>query len=156
MKFIDKIEEYIMIITFPLMVLFITLSTTFRYFELGSIPWAEEASRYLMILMAFAGISLGFKNNSHIGMSFIVDRMPSKIRRWFILLRNILIVGFGLLTSYYTFIIIQNQMKFVQKSSSLGIPMWCVYMSMFWGSIMIMIRAIQAAIVKEEENQEVL
>jgi TRAP-type C4-dicarboxylate transport system permease small subunit len=156
MKFLDKIEEYIMIIAFPLMVLFITLSTTFRYFELGSIPWAEEASRYLMILMAFAGISLGFKNNSHIGMSFIVDKMPPEIRKWFIMLRNIIIVGFGLLTSYYTFEIIQKQLKFVQKSPSMGLPMWCVYMPMLWGSIMIIIRAIQAVIVKKEESQEVL
>lgn len=153
---LDKIEEYIIIIAFPLMVLFIILATAFRYFELGSINWAEEAARYLMILLAFGGISLGFKSNYHLGLSFFVNKMPIKYQKLLIWLRAILIVGFGLLVTYYTFLIVKTQMKFSQVSASMGIPMWCVYSEMLWGSIMIIIRSIQAAIVKIEEDREVL
>ena len=62
-KIFGHLEEIVLLITFPLMTVITLLGTSVRYFELGSMTWSEEAARYLMIIAAFAGISLGFREN---------------------------------------------------------------------------------------------
>ena len=76
MKYLNRLEEGILLITFPLMTVITLLGTSVRYFQLGTLTWSEEAARYLMILAAFAGISLGFRENSHLGLSFFMERSP--------------------------------------------------------------------------------
>ena len=75
-KIFGHLEEIVLLITFPLMTVITLLGTSVRYFELGSMTWSEEAARYLMIIAAFAGISLGFRENSHLGLSFFMDIIP--------------------------------------------------------------------------------
>jgi C4-dicarboxylate transporter DctQ subunit len=145
LKKLDKIENYILMITMPLMLFFIFMATVFRYFELGSLTWAEEASRYLMIWLAFAGISLGFKKNAHLGLSFVVDRFSEKNQKVIYFIRALLIILFGVMVCYNTFLLINTQIKNPQISPAMGIPIWWVYSSVLFGSLMIIIRTLQMA-----------
>lgn len=145
LKKLDKIENYILMITMPLMLFFIFMATVFRYFELASLTWAEEASRYLMIWLAFAGISLGFKKNAHLGLSFVVDRFSEKNQKVIYFIRALLIILFGVMVCYNTFLLINTQIKNPQISPAMGIPIWWVYSSVLFGSLMIIIRTLQMA-----------
>ncbi|MET3696998.1 C4-dicarboxylate transporter DctQ subunit [Bacillus oleivorans] len=142
---LDRLEEYILIITFPLMLLFVFAGTIFRYFEIGSLTWAEEAARYLMIWLAFAGIGLGFKKNVHLGLSFFVNKFPTAVQKFLFFVRAAFIILFGGLITYYTSILVSNQMQNTQLSPALGIPIWLVYSAILFGSIMIIIRTVQMA-----------
>lgn len=139
---LDNIEEYILVVTFPLMLLFIFLATLFRYFQLGSLTWAEEAARYLMIWLAFAGISYGFKTNAHLGLSFFVKRFSLNLQRKLFYIRGVFIVLFGIVVSYFAFLLINDQISNNQLSSVMGIPIWLVYLSILFGSVMIVIRTV--------------
>ena len=156
MKFLTnhlkKFEEYIICITFPIMVILVVLATAVRYFQIGSIPWAEEAARYLMIAMVFAGIALGFRDNTHLGMSFIVNSLPESMQKIMIWIRTVLIIAFSILTGYFTLEIIKKQMQFPQASPSMHIPMWIVYSIMLVGSVLMVIRTIQAALCPMKDN----
>lgn len=149
---INNIENYILLITFPLMVIFVMLSTVFRYFELGSLTWAEEASRYLMIWLAFAGIGLGFKNNTHLGLSFIVKKFNFKVQKFFHYLRALLILTFGLIVTYYSMILVNTQIMNPQISPGLGIPIWYAYVAVLFGGILIIVRTIQMSLVPFTEK----
>ncbi len=151
---LNKIENYILIITLPLMLLMIFTATVFRYFELGSMTWAEEAARYLMIWLAFAGISIGFKTNSHLGLSFFVDRFPENVQKVLFTFRAIFIILFGSLYSYYTYLIIRSQIRYPQISPAMGLPMWWVYSAILFGSIMIIVRTLQMALIKVRDKEE--
>jgi len=140
---INNIENYILLITFPLMLLFVFSATVSRTFDLGSIMWAEEASRYLMIWLAFAGIGLGFKKNAHLGLSFVVNKFSQKVQRILYFVRAIIIALFGVLISYYTYSLIMTQIYNPQLSPSLGIPIWWVYLAILFGSVLIIIRSLQ-------------
>lgn len=150
---LNQIEEYILMITFPLMLLFVFSATISRYFQIGSLTWAEEAARYLMIWLAFAGISLGFKKNAHLGLSFFVNRFSYLGQKILYFVRAILILVFGVLISYYTALIIINQMSNPQLSPSMGIPIWWVYLAILFGSIMIILRTIQMVVVAVKEDE---
>jgi C4-dicarboxylate transporter DctQ subunit len=154
LKNLDKVEIYIIVITLPLMLLFVFLSTVFRYFELGSLTWAEEASRYLMIWLAFAGISWGFKRNAHLGLSFVVDKFSEKNQKVIYFIRAALIILFGTVVSYYTFLLITTQIKNPQISPAMGIPIWWVYSSELFGSLMIIIRTLQMAFIEVKNKEE--
>ncbi|WP_203553618.1 TRAP transporter small permease [Bacillus sp. B15-48] len=143
---LDNIEIYILNIAFPLMVLFIFLATVFRYLGIGSITWAEEASRYLMIWLAFAGIGLGFKHNAHLGLSFVVNLLPKPLQKAAYYLRAVLIILFGGIVFYYSYLVVVSQMNNGQLSPSLGIPVWSVYASLLLGSALIVIRTLQLLI----------
>ncbi|MEA4816445.1 MAG: TRAP transporter small permease [Lachnospiraceae bacterium] len=156
-KYIGKIEECILLVTFPAMTIITLAGTTVRYLHLGSLTWSEEAARYLMIVTAFAGISMGFRENSHLGLSFFVNVLPKGAQKVIFVIRTLLIVLFGLLISYFSFSMIQKQMALTQLSPAMRIPMWIIYVPMFLGCILLTIRTVQSAIKKGfSDNQEVL
>ena len=141
----NRLEEYIMIIIFPIMVAMVFGATVVRYFRLGSVPWADEASRYLMILLVFVGAAYGFRRNTHLGVSFIVDRLPKRLHTLCLWLRAAILMGFAVLMLYSTTILIQVQMGFVQRTAALQLPMHGVYFIMLIGWILIITRIAQAA-----------
>jgi len=150
---LDKLDDYIISILFPLMLLFVCLSVIFRYFRLGPLPWTDEASRYLMIWVVFAGISSAFKTNSHLGLNFFVDRF-FKNKKVFYFIRATLIILFGVFLLYNSFLIIKLQIKYPQFSSTMGIPMWWVYSSLLYGSAMIIIRILQKSFIIIKNNKD--
>lgn len=145
-KFLTNIEEYILLVTLPLMTVIVVAATAVRYFELGSLSWSEEAARYLMIISAYAGISIGFKDDTHLGMSFVVDFLPPKFYKAIRILRDFIIIFFSFAFTYFSFSIVSRQRVTHQASASMGIPMWIVYSSMLIGFILISFRSIQLLI----------
>ena len=132
-----------MLVTFPLMLVIVLAATFTRFFNLFSMPWGEEAARYLMIWLGFAGIGYGFKKNAHLGLSFVVDRCPDWLRKPLALIRFLLIILFGVLIAWFSFKILQKQFKFSQISPSLHMPMWAVYLAVFTGGVLTAVRAAQ-------------
>ena len=143
MKHLDKIEEYIMLVTFPVMLIIVLAATFTRYLNLFSMPWGEEAARYLMIWLGFAGIGYGFKKNAHLGLSFVVDKCPPWLQKPLVFIRFLLIIVFGVLIAWFSFQILQKQFRFVQISPSLHMPMWAVYLAVFTGGVLTAVRGAQ-------------
>ena len=155
-KVLDHFEEIVLLITFPLMTIITIMGTTVQYLELGTLTWSEEASRYLMIIGAFAGISLGFRENSHLGLSFFMDIVPPKLKPYFRIIRTIAMVIFSILMMYLAYKLVMNQMKLSQKSAAMQLPMWRMYMVLLLGFILMLVRIVQAFFKHKEEHQEVL
>ncbi|GHU03618.1 C4-dicarboxylate ABC transporter permease [Betaproteobacteria bacterium] len=143
MKHLDRIEEYIMLVTFPVMFVIVLVATFSRYLNLFSMSWGEEVARYLMIWLGFAGIGYGFKKNAHLGLSFVVDKCPAALRRFLVLVRALLIILFGVLISWFSYLILSKQFAFSQHSPSLGIPMWAIYLAVFVGGVLTIVRTTQ-------------
>lgn len=144
--FISNFEEYVLMITLPLMTLITVAGTTVRYLELGSLTWSEEAARYLMIISAYAGISLGFKHDTHLGMGFVMEKLPKQISFIFRIIRNVIILFFALGFSYFSFGMVTRLQNVRQVSPAMQIPMWVVYTPMVVGFLLVSVRAIQMII----------
>ncbi len=132
-----------MLVTFPLMLGIVLAATFTRFFNLFSMPWGEELARYLMVWLGFAGIGYGFKKNAHLGLSFVVDRCPPALRGVLMVVRALFIILFGLLISWFSYKILSKQFSFHQISPSLHMPMWAVYLAVFFGGVMTVVRAAQ-------------
>ena len=156
MKYLNRLEEGILLITFPLMTVITLLGTSVRYFQLGTLTWSEEAARYLMILAAFAGISLGFRENSHLGLSFFMEHMPKALKPVFHVIRFVFMLIFSVLMIFLSWQLVSTQMSVKQFSAAMHLPMWVVYLPIFLGVILMLIRILQAFITHKAEQEEVL
>lgn len=153
---LNRLEEIVLLITFPLMTVITLMGTTVRYFELGTMTWSEEAARYLMIIAAFAGISLGFRENSHLGLSFFMDVMPEKLKPFFRVFRFIILILFSVLMIFLAYQLVVIQMNVSQFSAAMHISMWKVYAVLLLGFILMLVRIVQAFLKHTEDKQEVL
>lgn len=141
----DRIEEYILLVIFPVMVITVFVATCVRYLTTFSIPWAEELARYCMVWIAYIGASLGLKRNAHIGVEVFVSLLPPPVRKVFSHIRTGVIILFNLLIAYYAFIIIQSQIATEQVSPALNIPIWFAYAAIPVGMLLMIVRCVQAA-----------
>jgi hypothetical protein len=86
-RWLDNIEEYILLVLFPLMVIVVFVATCVRYLTVMSLPWAEEVARYSMVWIAYIGASLGIKRNAHLGVEAVLLLLPQGTRKYFDYLR---------------------------------------------------------------------
>ena len=86
--------EAIIAIALGLMTGALMLQVLARYVLHVSIPWTEEVSRYLLVLMTFVGAALALRDRQHIAITFLLDRLPNTQRIWMDLLFNVLIMLF--------------------------------------------------------------
>ena len=142
-RWLDNIEEYILLVLFPLMVIVVFVATCVRYLTVMSQPWAEEVARYSMVWIAYIGASLGIKRNAHLGVEAVLLLLPQGTRKYFDYLRYLIIILFNVLIAYYTFQIIQSQISTEQVSPSLRIPMWFAYGAVPVGAVLMAWRCIQ-------------
>ncbi|MCY6484131.1 TRAP transporter small permease [Clostridium aestuarii] len=153
-RFFDRIEEYILIILFPLMTLIVFAATVSRYLNLVSMPWSEELARYIMAWMAYIGASLGVKRSAHLGVEVIVNLFPERLKKFAGILRVVIILLFNVLVIMFSYKIIMHQIKIEQLSPAMGIPIWVAYLSVPVGSFMMCIRSIQIVIKQNTSKEE--
>ncbi len=142
-RWLENIEEYILIVLFPLMVIVVFVATCVRYLTVMSLPWAEEVARYSMVWIAYIGASLGIKRNSHLGVEAVLLLFPKSARIFFDYLRYAIIILFNVLIAYFMLQIIQSQISTEQVSPSLRIPMWFAYGAIPVGSVLMAWRCVQ-------------
>jgi len=83
------------------LVLDVWLGVFVRYVLPLPVTFTEEAARYLMIWMALLAVSCGIARREHIGVQFLFDRFPRPVRRWMLLVLDILAFGFFALLLFY-------------------------------------------------------
>ena len=151
-KFFDHIEEYMLIILLPLMVVLVFTATMTRYLQLFPMPWSEELARYIMVWLAYIGASLGIKRGAHLGIDALVKAMPAKVQSVMIFVRMCVMLLFAVLIIYYAYEIISHQQRIGQTSPALLIPIWWAYLAVPMGCFMIAIRTIQVFIADCKNN----
>jgi TRAP-type C4-dicarboxylate transport system permease small subunit len=108
-----------------------------RYAFNHSLYWSEEIGRYILIWITFLGASVGVKRFSHIGIDFIYNKSPEKIRK----ILDFLIILLGL---FFAFVLLWFGYKIAyfvrfQKSAALLMPMTVPYAAIFAGGVLIFI-----------------
>lgn len=107
MAYIRNVRKYLHNIaaSFCILAIFIITSIVFysvimRYVFKSAPFWAEEVARYLLVWTSLLGASIAFENREHVGIEFITDKLPSKIKNKLLLIMDILTLIF------FTFVII--------------------------------------------------
>lgn len=140
---LENFEEILVSILLPLMVIIIFAGTAGRYSKLFLLPWAEELARYIMIWVVFLGIGAGAKRNAHFMVEVLMLILPKFLKKYLRIFTSLFIAVFMAVLIYYSSSLIQRIMGMQQRSPSLGIPIWTVYVAIPVGCLLMAIRTLQ-------------
>lgn len=90
---IDWINN-IVSLAFILMVVAVLMQVFVRYVLRISVPWTEDAARYLLILITFLGGALAIRDKQNISITVIINSLPKKVRYYLNNCFNIVIIIF--------------------------------------------------------------
>ncbi|MDU4959174.1 MAG: TRAP transporter small permease [Sporomusaceae bacterium] len=126
-KAIQALLYGVIAIFLSMMALFVFGNVVLRYFFNSGLTWAEEASRYLFIWLIFLGAIVAFKENAHLGVDTLVNRLSVKNRKRLYIFNNLLILATMLLVIHGSFNLTLVSLE--QRSPSLNISLAYVYVS---------------------------
>jgi C4-dicarboxylate transporter, DctQ subunit len=158
MKFLDRLEEWIIATLMGVATIIIFVAVLHRYLSGLPIPglqdylislntsWAQELTIYLFVWMAKFGAAYGVRTGIHVGVDVLINRLPERVRNKFII--------FGLLAgALFTGIIGTLGGVFVERMShtdsispDLEVPMWIVYLAVPLGSYLMCFRFLQVLV----------
>jgi C4-dicarboxylate transporter DctQ subunit len=142
-KLVENFEEYLLAILMPVMCVIVFTNTLGRYTGLLSLPWAEEAGRYMMIWLVFLGIAAAAKRNSHFSVQILFLLTPKGLHKYMNLFIMVVTALFCLTVGLLAAKFVLNLKNMVQASPSLGLPMWTVYGVLPIGLLLMALRTIQ-------------
>jgi TRAP-type C4-dicarboxylate transport system permease small subunit len=119
-----KIEEFFAATAMALICLITFANVLVRYFTDESFAFTEEFSVFLMVVLTFVGAAAAFAKNSHIRMTFLVEKFQPKIAHFIeIAVMVAAAVQFSIIV-WYGFRLLLDDWKFDTTSPGIGIPQW--------------------------------
>lgn len=126
-KTFNRLLHGLIAVCLSFMALFVFANVILRYFFNSGLTWAEEASRYLFIWLIFLGAIVAYRENAHLGVDTLVQRLSIRGKKVLFIVNNVLIVVTMALVAQGTFELTLLTMD--QRSPSMDMPLAYVYVS---------------------------
>ena len=92
----------------------------------GAVASIEEGSRFIFTWIMFLGIAIGVYRKKHLGVEFLVEKYPPKLKRAFSIISEILTILLFLVLTIYGFKYSASTMR--MYSPIMSIPYGLVYL----------------------------
>ena len=119
-----KIEEFCAALAMALICLITFANVLVRYFSDESFAFTEEFSVFLMVVLTFVGASAAFAKNSHIRMSFAVEKLRPRIAHRIEIAVMIVAAALFAIIVWYGIRLLLDDWNFDTTSPGIGIPQW--------------------------------
>lgn len=127
---LQKIENFILIATFIIMVICSFAQVVNRNFIHAGISWLEELSRYSMVCMALLAAEAGLRDGTQISITAITDKMKPSIRKIMLIVAKLIVIIFSIVIFISSFRLLNIQLTTGQVSPGLGISMFVPYLAL--------------------------
>lgn len=126
-KIMDWISYALLIVFSSAMVISTFLQVIFRYLLNHPLFWSEELSRYCFVWIVFVGAAIATKQGAHIGVDYLVKKLPSRFKNYLRIAINILIISFLVIIIIQSILVVIVNMS--QYSPAIRIPMGLIYLA---------------------------
>ncbi len=116
-----------------------------RYLTNFSLAFTEEIEVSLLVWLTLLGAAAGFKHGVHIGLTFLVERLPPRARRGLAVATAALGVALYLALVWFSVWQIRDEALMGTTSEALGIPQWIYTLGLPIGGLLVIARTVQAA-----------
>jgi TRAP-type C4-dicarboxylate transport system permease small subunit len=123
-----------------------------RYIFNSSFTWAEEISIVILLWAAWIGACLGVKDNLHLRVSLVEDRLTPRTRFFFRLAMNSLAVVFLAIIAFSSRMTI-NAMANMTLGSLPSIPMNTMYWSVPVGCLLLIYYLVRSIVMGVQDFQ---
>lgn len=147
-KFLDNFEGYVCVVMLIAMSIIVFMQVICRFVLKSSLPWSEEASRYLLVWVSFLGGAYGVRRGAHLGVEAVMLILPKKLRGFVELFSMVIGIALCSIILKYGVDIVITQMSRMQYSPAMRIPMGYIYLAIPVGMALFIIRYVQNIIDK--------
>ncbi|MCF8040165.1 MAG: TRAP transporter small permease [Desulfohalobiaceae bacterium] len=91
------------------------------------IYFAEEISKFLVMLTSFTGVSYGVRKARHIRMGAFLDAMPVKMEKVFIIIICVISALVMAIMAWFSYEYLMNAMSRGHVTPALRVPKWTFY-----------------------------
>ena len=119
-----NIEEFFAALAMALICLITFANVLVRYFTDESFAFTEEFSVFLMVVLTFVGASAAFAKNSHIRMSFLVEKLPPRMAHYVEIAVMVAAAVLFSIIVWYGIKLLADDWNFDTTSPGIGIPQW--------------------------------
>ncbi len=138
----NQFEELILVWSLICTVVIVFVQVIFRYIFNDSLSWSEELTRYIFIWQIWLGASYGLTKDKHIKVEVLYNFFPPLGKKIISIFANLCFLGFCI------FLLVNGgelvQTLYVQNSVSpaLRLPMYLVYLSLPFTSLVMALRLV--------------
>ncbi len=131
------VSEWIVIVTFLVMVLVTFGQVIFRYVFEFSLPWADELARYCLVWMVFVGMVVALVRGQHVTVDLLRARYQGRVR---LIMLSVIDLACAVLfgTMLYGGVLLM-QLAVGQTTSGLGMPKYLVYAALPVGAVLMLV-----------------
>jgi C4-dicarboxylate transporter DctQ subunit len=123
----NRVAEWIMACLLAVMTLLVGAQIAGRFLFGYSIYWSDEAARFLLIWIAFLGMSAGVRRGAHLGVDSLVRTLPPEVGRFVAITATVLALAFFAVMLAQGSLLVSR--TWLQRSPSLGLPMGIPYLA---------------------------
>lgn len=139
LKSLTSIENFIMVVTFSIMVICSFAQVINRNFFKLPIPWFEEASIYCMIYMALIGTEVGLRDGTQIAVTAVLDKLHGAFKGIVMIFSKVVVLIFSSSVLISAIHLVSKQVQTGQTSSALHLPMSIPYAALVISFAMIVL-----------------
>ena len=92
LRMVDSVVRVVMVVMIVVLVVAVGANVFGRFVLGNSLPASQELARFLFIWVIFLGAALAHLHNEHIAVSMFVDRLPRAVRRWAVVVSELIIL----------------------------------------------------------------
>lgn len=140
MKFLDRLEEWIIAALLALMTLITFTQVVMRYVCNSGFTWALELTTIVFSFMIFIGISYGVRKGAHIGVDALVKIMPPKLRRASSIVTVLLCIVYSCMVLYGSYEYVSKMRIVGIELEDMPIPMWMACAILPFGYALLLFR----------------
>ncbi len=149
----DHFEEALGAVVMAVMVTLTFVNVVTRYVIVYPLAFTEEITISMFVWVTLLGISIAFRNNAHLAVTFFYDLgSPSTRKICYYIATAMSIIFFALLTWLGTTQVL-DEMALGVTTDSLAIPAWIYSAGIPVFSVLVIIRILQAATATIREGK---
>ena len=137
------LEEFILLPILVFQLGLICVLVVLRYGFSYSLSWSEELARYLFVWLMWLGVSYAARNRTHLRVTMIRDKLPTKVGAALELIVTLVWLAFGIWVVYKGIQMVQSILQFKQVSAALKLPMQYAYAGVPVGASLMCLRLIE-------------
>jgi TRAP-type C4-dicarboxylate transport system permease small subunit len=139
----EKFEEVVGVFVLAVVIGLIFIGVVMRIGFNSGLPWQEEMSRILYVLVVYLGASYGVKSGDHIRMTFVQEKLSLGARRALHAFTDLIWIAFNLAIVVISFEVYLRMQQFLGETAVLQIPLHLIFLIIPIGFGLITFRIIQ-------------
>lgn len=159
-----KIMECICAVWFAAMIACMVWQVVSRFILHLSVPWTDEASRYLWITLAFIGAGAAISDNAHVEINIIAsflknikdEKKKYKMAQLSDIVRYVILVGLSLFLAFYWITFTSKALKLGQLSAAMMIPMTIPYIIIDIGVVSMILHSAFRLIISIVDHESII